>query len=717
MKQEDKAERLHSATDILNTMFLLCKHLSLYSEDNDVVEKTTLRLFQLISRNDTTQGDFLVTISKHGFLAQGEFLNKNNQLFQKFARRMFQHGISSFTLTNTLTVPSLYAFLRIILRKPAETWDEGGIGVSLQNRDVSGIEVTEMSESDFQLLDSADHEQVEELHASADLWNRFARSIFNTLTGEELESLATGATPAELADKISELLSGRPAEEQEALTQELTHFVATLQREKMKTARTAALLNLADFINHLSDDLRKQVIGGICNLQMTEEYAEDFFNGLSDQAITDAFKDVTAQQGYTPPIVMSLIGKLASTRKLISQEELSAHQAAQEERARKIKELFKPDEFNKYVPSRYQQALMQVLNNQQIPEGLSKKLIELKKSLEDFQVERQMVRLSLFLLKNEPDENYLKGLREKLIGSMQFHLNASDYDNLVRVCQTCFSEKTEGEVKLISDLIPDSFTEQVLADVPRLGKDYQPQVAQVIALVGVPFIRPLIEFIATENDRSIRLFYLNNLKKLGSQVAEHAVLFLRDDRWFVQRNMLILLGELGATSKLQKIKPLLNHSHQKVRQEALKTCLLLRDNDSIQKLIKNLSSDNRQEVLHAITMSQLINHPNLIAALLNMLKESELFRFDFDVKKALVQTLAEHKSPEALVVFSEMLRSRRLFKSALYNKLKVEIVKVLGKYPASQVSSILKQQIKDGTEEAAGQARQTLKKLSQEDAR
>ncbi len=717
MFQEDRSDLIAQITDVLNTMFLLCKHLSLYNEDNTVVEKTTDKLMKSIGRTHASGDNILVTVAKHRFLFQGEFLGRKNQLFTTFARRMFQHGISSFSLTPGLTVPSLYAFLRVLMRNAAETWDEGGIGASLQNRNIVGIQVTEMSESDFRLLDSTDdQDQTDDLQPSTDLWSRFARSIFNSLTGEELASLTAGeSSPAELAERISELLVGRSVAEKDALTLELTSFVTTLQREKMKTVRTTALLNLADFINHLSDDLRKTVLGGICSLQMSAEYTEDFFNGLSDKAILDAFRQTTMQRGYTPPVVMSLITKLAGTRKLVSDVELAAPLSAQEERARKTKELFRPDEFKKYVPSQYQKALMQVLNNQQLPSGVSDKLQELKKSLEDSRLEQQVARLSLFILNNNPDEDYLKGLRDRLIGSMQFHLDAADYPNLIGFCRACFRDKNEEEPQLPADLIPDSFTKQVLGDVSRLGKEQQPQIAEVIALIGVPFIRPLIEFTALESDRSIRFFYLSCLKKLGHQVADHAALFLNDDRWFVQRNMLILLGELNAVDKLPKIRLLLNHSHQKVRQEALKTCLLLHDDDSIQKLINTLSSKNRQEVLHAITISKLVDNPNLSAELLNMLRAKELFRFDFDIKKALVQTLAEHKNPQALSVFSEMLNSRKIFKAGLYKKIKVEIIKALGKYPAAQVSPLLQQQIKNGVEDVASQARQILKKLPRED--
>lgn len=592
----DSSASISQATDILNTIFRLCKHLSLYSEDNTVVVQTTDKLMRNIRLFYTSAGDLHITVSKHGFLFQNEFLNKKNLLFSAFAGRMFQLGLSSFTLTPELTVPSLYIFLRLVMRNSAEIWDEGGVGANLQNKDIVGIQFTEMSESDFLLLNArVDQEQTENLNQSSDPWGKFSRSIAKTMLHQGLEGhAAEELTAAELATRISSLLVGKTLGEQGVLTRQLTHFAASLQRENLKTARTAAVLNLADFVNHLSDEMRSKVMSGICNLQMTAEYAEDFLNGLSDIMILETFQQSTLQQGYTTPVVMSLVSKLASTKKLVSDAELMAQLSNQQDMSDRIKELFRPDEFKKYVPSRYQQVLMQVLNNHRLPSSTNDKLQELKESLEDFQQESQVARLSWFLLKHNPEAGSLAGLRDRLLGAMQSSLGVADYPNLVSLCRTCFTDKSDPEAIQLASMIPDSFVKQILGEVPLQGKQHQSDIAEVIDLIGLPFARALIEFSTLEKDRSIRFFYLNCLKKLGSQVTDYTVQSLNDKEWFVQRNMLILLGELGAVDKLPMIRPLLKHSNQKVRQEALKTCLLLHDGGSIEKLIDSLSSNIRQ---------------------------------------------------------------------------------------------------------------------------
>jgi hypothetical protein len=714
---QNSSTRIAQTADLLNTLFRLCKHLSLYSEENAVVVQTTDKLLHELRQLQEKGENLQITVSKHGFLFDGEFLNQKNLLFKGFARRMFQLGISSFTLTSELTVPSIYLFLQLIMRNAAEIWDEGGIGAKLEEQKVRGILITEMSESDFHLL-NADHEEepTESLQRSADPWGKLSRSLAKSFAQQGLESTAGGdLTPAELAARISTLLVGKSLEEKGVFTRQLTRFVATLQREKIKTSQTEAILCLADFINHLSDELRTTLMKRICNLQLATEYAEDFLSGLSDKVILESFQEATAQPGYTTPVVMSLIGKLAGTRKLASGAELTHHLSLQKAKSERIRALFRPDEFKKYVPSRYQQVLLQVLNKQRLPSATTSKLEELKKSLEDFQQERQVVRLSMHILDHEPEAEALAVLRERLLKAMQTCLEAADFASLIELCRLCFADRSSGAALYLAGLIPPAFIQQVLKYVPALGKDHLDDIAQVIELIGLPFVAPLIEATTQESDRSIRFFYFNCLKKLGPQVTDAAVLALKDEQWFVQRNMLILLGELGATDKLPQIKPLLKHSNPKIRQEALKTCLLLQDASSVKDLMLGLSSRNKQEALHAIALCQLLKTPETTDKLLRMLQENELFRFDYEKKKALVQALADHQSPQVLKTFTTILKSRKIFKADLYRKLQVEIVKVLGKYPADQVANLLHQLIDGGEKDLANQARQTLKKFSQED--
>ncbi len=136
-----------------------------------------------------------------------------------------------------------------------------------------------------------------------------------------------------------------------------------------------------------------------------------------------------------------------------------------------------------------------------------------------------------------------------------------------------------------------------------------------------------------------------------------------------------------------------------------------KDKGSLSQLSYSLSSADRQEVLHAISMCSLVNTPELINKMLTMLAREKLFTFDFDIKKALVHSLAKQKQNQALPVFAKKLKTRKILHARRYQQLKLEIIRALMNYPADQVLPILKQQIDTGSGSTTVQAKQVLNKL------
>ena len=710
-----------AVSEILHSLFVLCKHLSLYHEKNTLVTTATDKLMKQLKACFHKDESIQVSVAKYSFLLNGEPLDPQNRLFANFAFRMFQHGIAAFSLTPELTVAELYAFLNLIMGKASSTWDQGGIGACMKQREVESIKVTEFSKDDFKLLKNTEDQQpLEQIQSSQEFWRRFARTLLSAVSGEDLaDDEAEDYTPFELADKITQLLGGMESAEKNRKTavvsQVMNQSVIAAQGQKLRSEQAATYLQLASFISHLGQDLRADVMAGVCNLQMLKNSAEMFFGGLSDVAILEAFKQVSAQRNYTSPVIMSLISKLADSRQVITAEDLALFEKVKEDRTQKARELLRADEFEKYVPERYRKTLLQMLSSQQTPQALSSHLQKLKTDLEDIRLEQQIANVSLYILEHSADQAYLPALHKQLAAAIDFFLASADYRRLIALCRRCFEGKIGEEIATLANLLPDSFYSQVLKDAARLGKNYHPLVNELIDLFGPAFAPYLLDEVNIETDRAARLLFLNNLRKIGPSVENISGLissYLSDQRWYVIRNMLLLLGSLGSKEDLPKIRPFLEHNHQRVRQEAVKTCLLLKDISSLKQLGKSLASADREEVLHAVSLMGLVHIPELVDDLLSLLGEEKLLKFDFEVKKAAVQSLGKQREKRALEVFSRILKSRKLLHARNYNQLKLEIVKALQYYPADQAMPLLKQQASEGTGMAALQAKQIIQKLS-----
>ncbi len=503
---------------ILHNLFVVCKHLSLYHEENSVVRDATLKVMEQLGSYCNREGDLLISVAKYNFLIQGEPLNPKDQLFSKFAYRMFQHGISSFSISATLTIPELYSFLRLLVSKPADTWDKGGICRCLAQRGVAAIQVTEMSKRDFLLLEKAeDSRYLDNVRSSEEFWNRFARKLLCSISDTAMDNFNPDKTSAaELARKITDLLceESHPVrrQRQDTLTKEFNHSLLAAQGQKISHEKVASFLKLADFVNHLGAEQRQEIITGICNLQLLRKMLK-----ISLAVFLMSASSRLLNWSHRIKIIHHRLSSLSSLnspeKNLVSDKEDKQLQAETEKRIAQMRELLRADKFNQYVPQRYQKTLIQILSSQNIPQTLTLQLEKLKKQLETAKTEQQMAKLSLHILQTNPDQEYLPALHKQMAMALEYYLGATDYAGLLYLCRSFCKNSSQTELNGFIKLLPATFYSQVLKDVSRLGKEHHSSIDEIITLLGPGFIRPLLELMAIEQNRAARLLFLKTLKK------------------------------------------------------------------------------------------------------------------------------------------------------------------------------------------------------------
>ncbi len=84
----------------------------------------------------------------------------------------------------------------------------------------------------------------------------------------------------------------------------------------------------------------------------------------------------------------------------------------------------------------------------------------------------------------------------------------------------------------------------------------------------------LLDTLAEAESRTTRLGLLGRLAKLGSSIRPQVLRRLADGRWYVQRNMLALLNEIGCPGDFSAA-PYTRHPEPAVRREALQLAMKL----------------------------------------------------------------------------------------------------------------------------------------------
>src|SRR6266700_1208320 len=93
---------------------------------------------------------------------------------------------------------------------------------------------------------------------------------------------------------------------------------------------------------------------------------------------------------------------------------------------------------------------------------------------------------------------------------------------------------------------------------------------RLVPLVGTAAAPPLLDALAVAESRGARRGLLAQLAKMGAEIAPFVIARLDDSRWYVTRNLLALLEELGPPPAGFSAAPYMRHADARVRWQAVK---------------------------------------------------------------------------------------------------------------------------------------------------
>ena len=105
--------------------------------------------------------------------------------------------------------------------------------------------------------------------------------------------------------------------------------------------------------------------------------------------------------------------------------------------------------------------------------------------------------------------------------------------------------------------------------------------------------------LATADSRTVRRGIFDRLVRLGPQVASAAVERLDDKRWFVQRNLLALLGELQYWPEARAVDPWIRHPDPRLRKEAVRAMLRMPRHRE-RAIVQALRDDSDRQTLRLV---------------------------------------------------------------------------------------------------------------------
>ena len=168
------------------------------------------------------------------------------------------------------------------------------------------------------------------------------------------------------------------------------------------------------------------------------------------------------------------------------------------------------------------------------------------------------------------------------------------------------------------------------------------------------------------------------LVSVGPPAIAPLIAMLKDERWYVVRNMVSIIGELRCSECLVALKRPLYHQDLRVRKEVIRALLKIGGEPAEAMLIPLLDEPDEGLVRHAILSLGLMRSSQAVPALLSCLERRDMLLKKLQVKKELLMALGRIGDRRATAQLLKMLGSRGWPVLSRWLELKVAVASALG---------------------------------------
>lgn len=256
----------------------------------------------------------------------------------------------------------------------------------------------------------------------------------------------------------------------------------------------------------------------------------------------------------------------------------------------------------------------------------------------------------------------LEALLVALVQRGEFGHVISDLQELEGLCAFLEEQhpwRNDALAKLRAALLRPQLLDATIAHAFTLDRvQMVREVFPYLEFLGEPVARYLVGRLGDENDRARRGRMVEAVRSMGSASLPALLEALTSPTWYLVRNALTLLPDLGDAGCIPSILPLLRHPEPRVRRTAVRALWKLGGpaaESHLLALMKSVDAETMQEILFAL--GQLRSEAGL-PQVMELAKDKRVVE---QIRIQALETLGTIASPLAMPVLLECLRRRGFF--------------------------------------------------------
>ncbi|HVS33073.1 MAG TPA: HEAT repeat domain-containing protein [Thermoanaerobaculia bacterium] len=198
---------------------------------------------------------------------------------------------------------------------------------------------------------------------------------------------------------------------------------------------------------------------------------------------------------------------------------------------------------------------------------------------------------------------------------------------------------------------------RILVDRALAGKPEEVvPIQRLLQALGAAAMRNLLSALAEEDNRSRRRRLFDLVASLGPSIVKEAIPFLSDPRWYVVRNIVVLLRTVNDRSSLPAIRRIADHPDLRVRLEAIKTLVAFDSMVPTALLEKAIGDPDPKLAETAIKLVGSYGIKEAVDPLLKITAGNDIFRSRTALRVHALRALGELGEPRALAQLTRFFR-------------------------------------------------------------
>ena len=538
----ERATLSRALADFLVELSIALHKHAMYPQGHPSLEPAAAAVTRRVALLLEDRATVSLGVARHQLVIEGVATDPKHPVLRELAARLHRHHLGAVTFRRGVEVPEVAEALKALAVEAERT----GRPLGLEGAErLAAWPHVQLHALTYERLELADQEgrPTETDARAAQLWVGLARAA--------LAAAPDAVTPTEPA-VIAEAIDARNTGDA-AYDQVIVGYLLQIAAE-LKTAGGAEAAALRRRTSRLIRTLKPDTLRRL--VQMGGDFAQrrQFVADVTDGMAVDAVLDILTAAAETTQETIShslvrLLSKLAAHAETGAEAVRPQADAALRDQVRRLLEGWTLPDPN---PGAYGTAL-QRMATRSAPVAVGRR--EEQHETEPDRIVAMALEIGTVGARLDPaiDQVVSQGRLERLLDA----LDAVTDENAAR-------SAVRGRIAT-ADVV-----QRVAAHEPVDFKTLE----RLVPLVGEAAAPPLLDVLATAESRGTRRGLLAQLAKMGPGIAPTVIARLDDSRWYVTRNLLTLLEEIGAPPGFSAVL-FMRHADARVRLQAVKLQLKL----------------------------------------------------------------------------------------------------------------------------------------------